>query len=280
MDKLVINQSGDLFENCTASIQQMPDTILELDLRDLSAISWNGSPIVQTFDYRSELSGLMVIYDGLVLPSCTAVDIRINVSSVLGEIDLSHTRSESFYLYSDYTTGPILWPEGVDSIRIDAGLEQVTYWPMSLRKLDIWGAEFSCIPTLPDGLELLVIQNTPNLDCLPNWPASLTPQNFYTELWEPGFEQFCSVLNTNCPGIYPGITGSIFADLNSNGDQDSGEFRPAGATILLQPGNTVIPCEADGSWEVGLAPGTYTITPSASYPYLQSFAPTEHTADV
>lgn len=91
---------------------------------------------------------------------------------------------------------------------------------------------------------------------------------------------FCSVLNTDCPNSYPGISGSFFIDVDGNGVQSGSESNPSGTYIHLQPGNVTVPSGADGYWEVGLAPGNYTITPSPSYPYVLSYSPGNHIANV
>jgi uncharacterized repeat protein (TIGR01451 family) len=280
MDRIVIFQNEAAINASTIHIENMPSSVGYMRVNDITTITWNGNPTIDRFRWDTSLNGIFNYYEPIVVPPCTVDRMELQLPSVLSSLDLSATTTNSLDISAYPLTGNIDWPSSLDSLIMNGEFPGMTEWPADLISLEIWSSNFVCIPTLPDALEFLLIEQSPDLDCLPNWPASLTPENFYTWLWEPGFEQFCSVLNTNCPGIYPGITGSIYADLNGNGIQDNGEFRPAGATILLQPGNSMVSCEADGAWEVGLAPGTYTITPSASYPYIQSFAPIEHTADV
>lgn len=280
MEELSIDQGGDPIESCSLSIQQMPGSIQELTLRNLNWVSWNGDPNIESLLIDNDANGLFSLPNGINLPTCQVNLMSIDLDGVQGVINLASTQCNSLSIHIESATGPILWPEEVDSIHMNGGPEQVTYWPSTLRLLNIAGSSLNCLPTLPDGIIRLVIEDTPNLSCLPNWPVDLIPEEFVQWIWEPGAEQFCSVLNTNCPGIYPGITGSVFVDLDNDGVQDSDEFRPAGASVQLQPSNAVVPCIADGSWEVGLPPSTYTITPSASYPYIQSYTPASHSASV
>jgi uncharacterized repeat protein (TIGR01451 family) len=50
---------------------------------------------------------------------------------------------------------------------------------------------------------------------------------------------------------------------------------------LIQPNGYVVGCEPDGTWEVGVLPGSYTIIPgSSSYPYYQAINPPSHSADL
>ncbi len=50
---------------------------------------------------------------------------------------------------------------------------------------------------------------------------------------------------------------------------------------MIQPNGYVVGCEPDGTWEVGVLPGNYTITPgSSSYPYYQAINPPSHSADL
>jgi uncharacterized repeat protein (TIGR01451 family) len=91
---------------------------------------------------------------------------------------------------------------------------------------------------------------------------------------------YCSVLNTDCPGIYPGISGTAFIYLDANGQHDAGEPPMPQASVLIQPNNNVVGCEGDGRWEIGVAPGSYSVTLSSTYPYIASVSPAMHTADL
>ncbi len=88
------------------------------------------------------------------------------------------------------------------------------------------------------------------------------------------------MLNSSCPGSNPGISGRVFMDLDGNGQYDPGEPGLPTASVSLQPSNYIVGCDLDGTWQVGVLPGSYTMVPSSYYPYVQSFTPTTHTADL
>lgn len=94
----------------------------------------------------------------------------------------------------------------------------------------------------------------------------------------PNDVEFCSVLNTNCPGSYPGISGRVFLDLNGDGLYSTNEPPCPMANVLVQPNGYMVGCESDGTWELGVLPGNYTIAPATTYPYYQSFVPVSHVA--
>ena len=280
MDQIRIYQSGDPLSESIVHIEGMPTYIGSLSVHDVALITWNGTPAIDEFGWYHSVNGIVTYDDLITIPPCMIDEMYMNIPYVNGALNLSETEANSLRLYAGEVSGPLNWPIGLDSLILDGSFPGMTTWPIDLSFLQLLDTPFECIPTLPDALEYLLIENVPNLSCLPNWPTSLDPENFSHWEWQPGFPIFCSVLNTACPGIYPGIAGSLFVDLDSDGMQDTDEFRPAGASILLQPGNTMVPCQGIGYWEVGLAPGTYTITPSATYPYIQSYSPLTHNASV
>ncbi|HNU58065.1 MAG TPA: T9SS type A sorting domain-containing protein [Flavobacteriales bacterium] len=115
---------------------------------------------------------------------------------------------------------------------------------------------------------------------MPNWPGSLNYAHITSVIYDSSNAPLCSILNSTCPGSYPGIAGRVFQDLNDNGSFDIGEPGLPQASITLQPNGNTVGCAADGTWEIGVAPGSYTITAATSYPYIQSITPASHTADV
>jgi len=282
MDRVEIIQSTywDLSNNLV-HIEGMPVTLDRLRLSEVVAITWNGNPSIDNFEWEHPETWVTNMDDTTTLPPCMVDHMDLRFLTAIGHMNLSATSANSINLNAEvFLTGHIDWPSNVDSLQIEGDFPGMTEWPSGLRSLWMNNTMFSCIPTFPDELEWLEIDQGVVLECLPNWPANLLPENFYTDQWEPGVVLLCSVLNSTCPGIYPGITGSLFVDLDNDGVQDSDEFSPLGASVQLQPGNAVIPTETDGFWEVGLAPGAYNIIPSGNYPYIQSYTPSSHNADV
>jgi len=152
-------------------------------------------------------------------------------------------------------------------------------FPETLRELYIDFTYFHCIPILPDGLEHLTCY-FPGEFCLPNWPSSLNFALITSVVYDSSNAPLCSVLNSACPGTYPGIAGRVFRDLNENGSFDLNEPGLPQAAVTLQPNGNMVNCASDGTWEIGVAPGSYTITANSTYPYIQSITPQEHAADV
>ncbi|MBK9274296.1 MAG: T9SS type A sorting domain-containing protein [Flavobacteriales bacterium] len=97
-------------------------------------------------------------------------------------------------------------------------------------------------------------------------------------LWQVGDTVFCTVLNSDCPGSASAIAGRHAIDDNGNGLLDAGEPAFPWGRVLIQPMNALVPAGAGGWWERGAQPGTYTIEPNSTYPYLISSAPAQHTA--
>jgi uncharacterized repeat protein (TIGR01451 family) len=153
--------------------------------------------------------------------------------------------------------------------------EGVPSLPAQLDTLEGPISEF-CLPYLPNTLRHLVWGEA----CLPNWPDSLDiaslGEGTYTESTAP----YCSILNSVCPGAYPSIAGSVFHDVDGNSVHDPDEAALPQTHVMLQPSGSMASCQPDGTWEIGVPPGNYTITVASNYPYIQSMEPGEHSADV
>lgn len=281
MDIFVIS-FGDYLElddRSYCDINQMSDTIDFFDASDLRKLTWNGTPHFREFNSSNDYA-----YSGSIhLPSSTIDRAFIYGFSDLDSIDLRN--SSIVYLeiieWSTNSYNKMILSDNVDTINLAYNYGKIVSWPINLKSLTIIESDLGCIPNLPDNVSYLYISSA-QIECLPNWPSMLDGENFYHNgTYGAGAQPiFCSVLNTDCPNSYPGISGSFFIDVDGNGVQGGSEFNPSGTYIHLQPGNVTVPSGADGYWEVGLAPGNYTITPSSSYPYVLSYAPGNHIANV
>ncbi|MBK6627664.1 MAG: T9SS type A sorting domain-containing protein [Flavobacteriales bacterium] len=170
------------------------------------------------------------------------------------------------------------WPMAVTDIHLEGTFWGVIpAWPTTLTDLRWDVFNDVCIPLFPDALERIQIIGQNEL-CIPNRPAALQ-QLSWQHLWNyPGDTVYCSILNTDCPGTAAAIAGRHAVDDNGNGQLDAGEPAFPWGRVLIQPMNALVPAGADGWWERGAQPGTYTIEPNSTYPYLISSAPAQHTA--
>lgn len=209
-------------------------------------------------------------------------DTLVLANMHISDLDLSSTTASQLYFSEVFSTdGTLSWPSSVDRIDTNFGALEgsIGPFPETLRVLIIDLTYLRCIPTLPDGLEQLT-NSFPGGSCLPNWPSSLNYALIASVVYDSSNAPLCSVLNSTCPGSYPGIAGRVFHDLNENSSFDIGEPGLPQATVTLQPNGNMVSCATDGTWEIGVAPGSYTISAASNYPYIQSIAPASHVADV
>ena len=149
---------------------------------------------------------------------------------------------------------------------LDMGWSTLQSWPSSLETLWLsYGG--GCIPPLPDGLRSLEFRF--GYECLPNWPTYLDSVGIYggIEFQYENTANYCSVLNSECPGAYPALAGLVRMDLNNNGTADADEPMVPSSTVTIAPGGQSTGCAPDGSWQIGVPPGEHTITAASGYPY-------------
>lgn len=97
-------------------------------------------------------------------------------------------------------------------------------------------------------------------------------------LISPDPSMLCTVSNSTCPFVNPMANGSVYWDANSNGVRDNGEANYPFATVHVEPGNYTYGVSGNGTFELPLPVGTYTLTATTSSPYAQSVAPLSYTA--
>ncbi len=243
-------------------IGAMPDSLVRMDIM-ADGIVWDGTPYIHRLNFS--WNG----FTGLIFPTAVVDSMGIFYDNYMGSLDLSQVEAHQLTIIS-----------GVYST--EANFEA---WPMGMSTLLIEGPMWHsapCFPWFPDGLTSFNYSG-PGVDrelCLPNWPSSLVHCILGFQQAYPDDVTYCSVLNSTCPGSNPGISGRVFMDVNADGQYTPGEPPLPQATLLIQPNGHVVGIEADGTWEVGVLPGNYTITPSSGYPYYQSFQPASHTANL
>ncbi len=257
------------------SIAGMPDSLQVIQMDSGAEAQWPGMPYVGQL-LMNEPSGNMTI------GQLEAGSVRIDPA--LQPIDfLEQVKTRSLWIRSSYLADGVVWPLGLEMLQLIGSNfnGQPGSFPETLDTLILDQMQPECLPWLPDGLSYVRIDQYYQSDCLPNWPSDLDHliTTLYGDLY-PTDVQYCSVLNTSCPGSYPGISGHILMDVNQNGQCDPGEPALPQAAVTLLPNGNVTGCDTYGYWEIGVLPGNYTITPSSNYPYYQSITPTQHAADL
>ena len=252
-------------------IEQMPTHIGHLGLDLVQSIFWEGDCTVDELDLVAEVPWP---YDKIVIPPITVESMDVYAVGGFFKLDLSSTSvseldveiADSLFMPTDVISFKMNYVNFIDGL------------PSSIIEMDL-GMVFHCLPALPDGLTSLDIFSY-GYDCLPNWPASLNEAYINSNYYTINDATFCSILNSECPGPYPGVAGRVFVDENTNGLYDSGEPGLQQSTVVLQPSGHSVGVNAQGEWQFGIPPGNYTITAASTYPYVGSINPTNHTADV
>ncbi|MCB9177979.1 MAG: T9SS type A sorting domain-containing protein [Flavobacteriales bacterium] len=193
---------------------------------------------------------------------------------------MSNVETRQLFMGGFLAMNEITWPNQIEFLYCNAVQFPISSgWPDLLDTLVV-DSPMECMPFLPNSLSHLYLGIWWEGRCMPNWPTSLPHYSLAGAIITEEQAIYCSVLNSTCPGSYPGIAGHVFRDLNGNGSFDPNEPGLHQATVTLQPNGNMVSCTTDGTWEIGVAPGSYTITAASSYPYIQSIAPASHAADV
>jgi len=258
----------------TIAIEGMPDTLGSMQLDGDLNVELSGAGYIEHLAISTGWSSTPAI-----LPPIQVGTILLNLFWADGpfQVDLSAVDCPSVAYQSTSGAEEVLWPQTMEELYVETPVYgTLGTMPSSLLHLSIFSPAV-CIPFLPEGLTELYVDS--QIGCMPNWPASLLYCNCPGGS-TPETATYCSVLNADCPGIYPGIAGHVFIDSNANGQYDAGEPGMPQATIDLQPGGNTVGCNDIGYWETAVQPGSYSVTRSSNYPYIQSVSPTQHTADV
>ncbi|HRH68595.1 MAG TPA: T9SS type A sorting domain-containing protein [Flavobacteriales bacterium] len=266
------------FASSWLDIAALPDSAIWLEFVRVDSLSWGATGYT---DYLNLEDEWMDDPTNVTIPPITAGRINLN-DMYVERLDMSAVVTYDLWTNRTMFMGTMEWPLA-ERIYFSGGGGELAGDPSPFRP----GLEFlstdlcviRCLPTLPEGL-LFLDDHYQMIPCLPNWPAGM---EFSSGAVEPVTQEnahYCSVLNSNCPGAYPGVAGRVFADVDGDGAYDSGEPGLPQTQVTLQPNSQVTGCLQDGTWEVGVPPGTYTITAGSGYPYIQVIAPVTHGASV
>ena len=262
------------------NIDEMPD-LLDALFMEPFPIQWNGTCHANVF-HLNDMNGVQSMITSFHSPNIQCNESFINFFNI-DTLDLSAIITEYLIIENMNINSYLSWPSNTQFIHLDFVnlYAEVPSWPTSITDLELIFSDLGgCFPPFPDDLSFLEIYGT-DYDCLPNWPSAL--EAVFTGVGSPlGMDEvtFCSVLNSECPGPYPGVAGRVFVDENTNGLYDSGEPGLQQSTVVLQPSGHSVGVNAQGEWQFGIPPGNYTITAASTYPYVGSINPTNHTADV
>ena len=258
------------------TIHSMPDTTEYMFVTGLNAWSIDAPGYVDNLHFNfNGLPNASV----LIFPSLTIRQLNFD-GGVYEILDLSAATVDLLNLGIMTFATSIFWPQETTRIAVSTHLDVSGPWPETLTYLFIDNTYGFCLPWLPDGLsDLTFFSGT--MPCFPNWPASLEfcvlsgIGDFNSDMVE-----YCSVLNSDCPGSNPGIAGRVFVDSDADGQYDTGEPGLPQTQVVLQPNGQATGCSSDGNWEIGVLPGEYTITAGSNYPYIQSIVPETQNASV
>ncbi|HQW05727.1 MAG TPA: T9SS type A sorting domain-containing protein [Flavobacteriales bacterium] len=273
MDRLSLRADG--FAPSLFTIERFPDHIGRLELFDMDSVFWPGTGHADMAEVSwSGLDSPIECH----LPAFTTDELTSHGTTFL--LDLGQVSTPILNMSYRQTQGPIIWPMQLESLNLNfcSLLGSLSAFPESLTWISMMDSYVACLPILPEGFSgIWLLTSLP--PCLPNWPESMDPFYYNSELITEANATYCSVLNSTCPGSYPGISGRVFIDTDGDGEYDLGEPGLQQASVTVQPNGNMVGCDSDGGWEIGVAPGSYSITAGSNYPYLQSITPTTHSAD-
>ncbi|HRF80384.1 MAG TPA: hypothetical protein PL070_09895, partial [Flavobacteriales bacterium] len=256
-------------------VESFPDHLEGLHIENLFEVTWNDTARVDFFIFQHQLSGGL---SNITLPSISASSTRIDL--FCASLDMTNLETRQLFMGEFFAMNAVTWPEQIEFLHCNMTQFPISSgWPEQLDTLAV-DSYMECMPLLPNSLSHLYLGNVWNENCIPNWPVSLPYIFLAGAIITNEQATYCSVLNSTCPGAHPGVAGRVFIDLNGNDVFDMGEPGLPQASVTLQPNGNAVNCQPNGTWEIGVAPGNYTITAASNYPYVLSTAPAEHWANV
>ncbi|MBL7938769.1 MAG: T9SS type A sorting domain-containing protein [Flavobacteriales bacterium] len=262
------------FTNESVSIAAMPQQIEHFKLLRHDNLSWTGECQVSEMEIRGAVMHPTV----LLVPAIFAEHLVI-AEMTMQMVDLSQMATLHLTLNSCQINGTLLWPDQLTRLTFNQGdvFGSIAAFPEGLEELTTSETLFTCLPTLPESLTYFISTGM-FFPCFPNWPVALV--NYALGDYTPETAIYCSVLNSTCPNANPGIAGRVFVDSDSDGAYDVDEPALPLTQVSIQPGGQTTGCNADGTYEMGVLPGNYTVTAQNGYPYIQSITPATHAASL
>ncbi|HRF82093.1 MAG TPA: T9SS type A sorting domain-containing protein [Flavobacteriales bacterium] len=277
MDQVMVHTAWGPLGDPHVHIAGIGAGLRRLDLNCPTNITWGEPADVGELNLLMSICGI----PGFTMSPISCANFHLlgnGLWSILGALDVSSVECERMDISNLILAGSFVWPDHVPSLNIyESSL--LPDWPAEVDSIRLYLApNNSCIPLLPNGLRYINMDFYPA--CIPNWPDDM--ENFILNgvQMQQGDLTYCSVLNSSCPGIYPSLSGSVSFDLNGNGTVDPGEPPMPQTMIHIQPNANTTGCDASGNFEVGVFPGTYTLSAATDYPYAVNVSPAAHSAAV
>lgn len=156
--------------------------------------------------------------------------------------------------YTGITTLPAVLPTALQQLWLrSTGISALPTLPLGLTLCNVQDCvQLSCSPWLPPAMVQYQVSGS-GITCIPNQPPGLNIGALGIPLVT------CDILNP-CPTLNPGMLGTSYIDLNSDGLRDVGEPSLPYTTLEVSPGNFLGGTGADGRYAFGLDIGTYSVT--------------------
>ncbi|MBK6475104.1 MAG: T9SS type A sorting domain-containing protein [Flavobacteriales bacterium] len=171
----------------------------------------------------------------------------------------------SFIADGAFTNGIPQLPSGLrqlDLTGLSTDIGQPAF-PSAIETIALNDCSFTGMPSFPEGLQELIVYNSGT--CLPPLPTTLTelsadmacypnqPSNLVQQL------NLCSILTSYCSEVNPTISGHVFLDLNSDGEQGADEPNHISGTVRFLPSNYQTGVDTAGNYSIALPIGEYTV---------------------
>jgi uncharacterized repeat protein (TIGR01451 family) len=250
-----------------------PVHLPSLELRNIPAIEWPGTASIGSVLIGSSETALGITIPPLITEMLDLVNVHAS------DLDLSEVAARQVRVNEMRINGDLSWPTSVESLSYhNTWGQSLSNWPSELDTLIVTYATERCIPVLPNSVDHLYLYQ--DINCIPNWPTELVSYLHGTTTFNAANANYCSVLNSDCPGTYPALAGVVRMDLNNNGLVDAGEPIVPSSSVSIAPGGQSTGCASDGSWQIGVPLGEHTITAASGYPYVVSMSPSSHAGSV
>lgn len=166
----------------------------------------------------------------------------------------------------DMTIQMMPLPDGLRYLALHGHrINGLTSIPSTVRTFRLYTDSAICLPPLPAELDAFDV-NATALTCIPGIPNVVDP----AQLIIPPTIPNCDAMSA-CGAA---VMGSLWHDANGNAVQDAGEVPLYGDAVLVEPGG-LVSVRPDGEWGLLVDPGSYSLTPVPSNPYVTNISPAQ-----
>ena len=168
------------------------------------------------------LNTLTTVEPAISLSACTVGVLDVYLQYPAQSVDLSSITADSCHFVTSFgTTEETMFPAQLRAFVLLTGTSSVPVsippWPASLERLQLETSHLSCLPPFPESLAHFDCYTAPQ--CIPNWPSQLTHYTVlspYSVVVLPAEAEYCSLLDSNCPGANPTMAGRVALDLDAD----------------------------------------------------------------